>query len=530
MQDRYAGDIGDFGKFGMLRALAAKGLSIGVNWYFVQPLRQELATNDGGKFIPSTLAKCDPTLAKILLDISQSPERSVHLLEAENLIPGARYHTEPVPVENRTEWHSRALSALDGMDLVFLDPDNGLLVKSVDKRSAKSPKYTFYKEVASYVARGQSVIVYNHRSRKKPGIYFAEIYAKLADAIPQADCIFAITFPKGSVRDYFVVTACPEHTMLVRDALTEFYDSTWGQLGMCTPPSPPHQPTRKSDTPHKRGVATMATSSTAAPSPQQIGFWRETEHFGCFSNWYPAGFDFRGTHFSTSEHWMMWEKARLMGDNGTAAQILAAPTPRKAKELGGQVSPYDGKLWDAVREQLVYYGVREKFLQNAHEREQLLSTGSALLAEASPNDQVWGVGMTVDDPRFLNPAKWDGENLLGRTCMRVRADIRQLVALGCLDEVRDGGPQLSDAIAHMTLLQLSRIPAARAAVYCYATIVSHTAPNVYPTAGVFLKKNHNVTVKDIMGLMDHKQGAGLPVTGWYELVRELSIQQALGRL
>ena len=34
MQDRYAGDIGDFMKFGLLRALADEsGLRLGVNWY-----------------------------------------------------------------------------------------------------------------------------------------------------------------------------------------------------------------------------------------------------------------------------------------------------------------------------------------------------------------------------------------------------------------------------------------------------------------------------------------------------------------
>ena len=33
MQDRYTGDIGDFGKLGLLRQLTSTGLSIGVNWY-----------------------------------------------------------------------------------------------------------------------------------------------------------------------------------------------------------------------------------------------------------------------------------------------------------------------------------------------------------------------------------------------------------------------------------------------------------------------------------------------------------------
>ena len=33
MQNRYTGDIGDFGKLGLLRVLQSAGLSIGLNWY-----------------------------------------------------------------------------------------------------------------------------------------------------------------------------------------------------------------------------------------------------------------------------------------------------------------------------------------------------------------------------------------------------------------------------------------------------------------------------------------------------------------
>lgn len=262
----------------------------------------------------------------------------------------------------------------------------------------------------------------------------------------------------------------------------------------------------------------------------QVGFWREKDPLGCCSNWHPTGFDYRGTHFSTGEHWMMWQKARLMGDWEKAEQILSAPTPRRAKELGAEVQPYSGALWDAVREQMVYYGVREKFLANDLDRNLLLSTGSALLAEASPYDRVWGVGMTADDPRFSNPAKWDGENLLGRACMRARADIRQLAALGRPGFVLHEWPELDPTISRMTLLQLSRMPSARAAVYCYATIVSHTAPHAYPSAGAYLKKEHDATVEGVTESMQLNMGAGLPIAGWYELVRELEIQHVLGRL
>ena len=35
MQNQYTGDIGDFGKLGLLRVLQESGLTIGVNWYLV---------------------------------------------------------------------------------------------------------------------------------------------------------------------------------------------------------------------------------------------------------------------------------------------------------------------------------------------------------------------------------------------------------------------------------------------------------------------------------------------------------------
>ena len=41
MQDRYAGDIGDYGKIGLLKALYSQGLSIAVNWYLVEVMDSE---------------------------------------------------------------------------------------------------------------------------------------------------------------------------------------------------------------------------------------------------------------------------------------------------------------------------------------------------------------------------------------------------------------------------------------------------------------------------------------------------------
>ena len=227
MQDRYAGDIGDFGKIGLLKALQAQGLSIGVNWYLVEPMDTERKSDgtykqeDGKYLIPEKLQVCDTLLAEKLTKIAKSDHRSIRSLEQGNFILNARYYSEPVSVAGREEWHKKALDLLNDLDIVFVDPDNGMLVKSVGKKSVKSVKYTFYEEVRDYVRRGQSVLIYNHRSRKQETQYFHEICYKLQEAtgITETD-ILKITFPKCSVRDYLAVPASMDQREKIETAFT----------------------------------------------------------------------------------------------------------------------------------------------------------------------------------------------------------------------------------------------------------------------------------------------------------------------
>lgn len=36
MKNQYVGDIGDYGKYGLLRFLASYGIKIGVNWFLTE--------------------------------------------------------------------------------------------------------------------------------------------------------------------------------------------------------------------------------------------------------------------------------------------------------------------------------------------------------------------------------------------------------------------------------------------------------------------------------------------------------------
>ena len=241
MQDRYAGDIGDFGKIALLQQIREKGLTIGVNWYKVNPADYErnpdgsFKQEDGKYRIPEKYHVCDEALAEKLLEISKSKKRSIKAIEETDLIYGAKYFNKTVLLEDRIKWHNDALKKLQGTELVFLDPDNGLLVKSVRKSSARSVKYAFYEEVKTYIDNGQSVLVYNHRSRKQESVYFQEIIDKLKELGVPEEMILTITFPRCSIRDYFAICANKDHYKKINSAFETMFSSAWGdkETGIC---------------------------------------------------------------------------------------------------------------------------------------------------------------------------------------------------------------------------------------------------------------------------------------------------------
>jgi hypothetical protein len=54
-----------------------------------------------------------------------------------------------------------------------------------------------------------------------------------------------------------------------------------------------------------------------------------------------------------------------------------------------------------------------KFNQNPSMAEFLLGTDGKILAEASPNDKIWGVGLRQDDPNIKNLYAWPVKTFWG---------------------------------------------------------------------------------------------------------------------
>jgi ribA/ribD-fused uncharacterized protein len=142
-----------------------------------------------------------------------------------------------------------------------------------------------------------------------------------------------------------------------------------------------------------------------------------------FSQWYRAAFVVDGVSFGCAEQYMMYGKAQLFGDAEVAAEILAVDHPRAHKALGRKVKPFDDRTWRLNREAIVSAGNRAKFTQNADLRAQLLATRGTTLVEASPYDRIWGIGLAANDPRAADPAKWKGQNLLGKILTALRDEL-----------------------------------------------------------------------------------------------------------
>src|SRR5512146_2506009 len=226
MQNRYAGDVGDFAKYGLLRALARPGergaLRLGVVWHLVPDERHNsdgkhvayLGPRHGARFRP-----CDPPLFDAMAALVAAGRRSVAEVLRSRVLGGglASWH-EPLAwpprsrqrerEERRAAWHAGALAATADSELVCFDPDNGLDVASTGRYARLGPKYAFVDELGAYAARGQSLVVYQHMNRTAPAAeQCARSLRRLAGALPSHAAPFALRFSAFSARAFLIVPA-----------------------------------------------------------------------------------------------------------------------------------------------------------------------------------------------------------------------------------------------------------------------------------------------------------------------------------
>lgn len=261
MQDRYIGDLGDFGKYGLLRALcpsanavAGADLSLGMVWY----LFPDEGNNNDGRYVQyldptasneEQFRSCDPTVYDALAEIVGSGRRKVSSIRESGILPigtlyyEARLTFDELPsldrggqrlrTEFRTSWLKGAFESTAPCDLVFMDPDNGFEV-NVAPHHKRGPKYTFFNELLPFSKRKQSLVVYHHISRR--GTSFAQIQKRLAQIEAKLGHeSFALLYHRGSARAFFVIPA-DRHKELLRARANRFLEGRWARhIELVTP-------------------------------------------------------------------------------------------------------------------------------------------------------------------------------------------------------------------------------------------------------------------------------------------------------
>ncbi|MDD1672963.1 MAG: hypothetical protein LUP99_00960 [Methanomicrobiales archaeon] len=217
MQSRFAGDIGDFGKYGLLRVLARHPIRLGVIWYYnpdgCSGGDRITYLNQPGQYRP-----CDPELFDHLCTFSRSGDRSLSRIPSLGILPmDTIYFDHPVPpLPARNTWCRNALLSTESCDLVFLDPDTGLAPSSIPKSRVLSCHYVYPEEIISIRERGQSVLIYHHLSRRES----AESQIQRWLTVLGEDAS-GLRFHRGGSRMFFFLPS-PVHRPLLEERIRSF--------------------------------------------------------------------------------------------------------------------------------------------------------------------------------------------------------------------------------------------------------------------------------------------------------------------
>ncbi len=228
MQNRYAGDVGDFIKLGLLRHLArgSPDLRIGINWYLASDENHNADGNHLGYLSPGNrfarLRELDAALYDGFSELVADDRSVERFRELGALYSDWQTFNAPVPAtrapEPRRDWHHAATEELKSADLIYLDPDNGLAWH----RAAITSKHALTSELLDYLAGGKSVIFYQHADRSRGGALAQATHClNTLEDLSGIRPVGAVIGRRGSCR-FFMVIAAPRHARALAAGVETF--------------------------------------------------------------------------------------------------------------------------------------------------------------------------------------------------------------------------------------------------------------------------------------------------------------------
>lgn len=255
-----------------------------------------------------------------------------------------------------------------------------------------------------------------------------------------------------------------------------------------------------------------------------IFFHKPEEENGFLSNLYPSEFRYMDMQFENAEQYLTYMKAHICGDEEMEEKVMQGEEPRLIRRMRrrmDQENEISQKLWPEIRQEVARWGVRQKFLQNQALQEELLATNYALLAEASDANEVWAIGLPMEEYKKYKPGNWKGQNLMGKVLMDVRRELR------VWETVREEDI-LEGPLGKMRLAEIVRLPGADKPMNVYAAIAMHANPGVFQTKEDFFYSCGKLL--ELKEAMDAGAEQLLPSAGFYEMLFELNEKYSHGKL
>lgn len=139
------------------------------------------------------------------------------------------------------------------------------------------------------------------------------------------------------------------------------------------------------------------------------------DKYSFLSNFYYSPFALGDKGYFTVENYFQSMKA---ADPTEAEKIRLAHTPGQSKRLGRRCKIRED--WEELKDEVMYEGVKAKFLQNPALKNKLLNTGNEYLQEGNTwHDNEWGACYCVNCQDIM------AKNKLGKILMRVRGELRE---------------------------------------------------------------------------------------------------------
>jgi ribA/ribD-fused uncharacterized protein len=179
----------------------------------------------------------------------------------------------------------------------------------------------------------------------------------------------------------------------------------------------------------KKPLTSVAEARAAEDSAIQVVLFSEpeTNDYGFLSLKWVVELEFNGTMYNSAQQAVYAEIAKSFNDQEGLQRIMLADTPNgihyELSDVPGEPDANEAR-WNDMLKRLIYDVNILKFNQYPELAGRLLETKAAALGAYIPDDNLLGIGISLDNIQSKNPIHWTGQNLLGKALMEIRDKIR----------------------------------------------------------------------------------------------------------